>query len=54
MPSPSLWCTGSRSEKDRIYEGRMNRAFSSLEGERAEQKAMNREKAKEKRRAGRK
>ena len=41
-------------EKDRIYKERMNKAFSSLEGERAEQKAMDREKAREKRRAGRK
>lgn len=41
-------------EKDRVYKERMNKAFSSLEGERAEQKAMDREKAREKRRAGRK
>jgi nucleolar protein 14 len=41
-------------EKDRGYKDRMNKAFSSLEGERAEQKAMDREKAKEKRRSGRK
>lgn len=41
-------------EKDRVYKERMNRVFHSLEGERAEQKAMEREKAREKRRAGRK
>ncbi|KIJ69877.1 hypothetical protein HYDPIDRAFT_23036 [Hydnomerulius pinastri MD-312] len=41
-------------EKDRNYKDRMNKVISSLEGERAEQKAMDREKAKEKRRAGRK
>ncbi|KAH0840168.1 Nop14-like family-domain-containing protein [Lanmaoa asiatica] len=40
-------------EKDRVYKERMNKVFSSLEGERAEQKAMDREKAREKRRAGR-
>ncbi|KAG9317709.1 Nop14-like protein [Chiua virens] len=41
-------------EKDRVYKERMNKVFSSLEGERAEQKAMERENAREKRRAGRK
>ncbi|KAH7887461.1 Nop14-like protein [Phlebopus sp. FC_14] len=41
-------------EKDAAYKSRMSKAFSSLEEERAEQKAMDREKAKEKRRAGRK
>ncbi|KAG6335951.1 hypothetical protein ID866_3140 [Astraeus odoratus] len=41
-------------EKDKAYNERMKRVFGSLEGERAEQKAMEREKAKEKRRAGRK
>ncbi|OJA07999.1 hypothetical protein AZE42_01078 [Rhizopogon vesiculosus] len=41
-------------EKDRAYKNRMNKAFSTLEGERAEQKAMDREKEKEKRRSGRK
>lgn len=41
-------------EKDRVYKERMNKVFSSLEGERAEQKAMDREKARDKRRAGRK
>ena len=41
-------------EKDRVYKERINRVFHSLEGERAEQKAMEREKAREKRRAGRK
>ncbi|KAG1759400.1 nucleolar protein 14 [Suillus occidentalis] len=43
-----------QTEKDRAYKEHMNKAFSSLEGERAEQKAMDREKAKEKRRSGRK
>ncbi|KAG1752449.1 nucleolar protein 14 [Suillus paluster] len=43
-----------QAEKDRAYKERMNKAFTSLEGERAEQKAMDREKAKEKRRSGRK
>jgi nucleolar protein 14 len=43
-----------QTEKDRAYKDHMNKAFSSLEGERAEQKAMDREKAKEKRRSGRK
>jgi nucleolar protein 14 len=32
----------------------MNKVFGSIEGERAEQKAMEREKAKEKKRSGRK
>ncbi|KAJ8455197.1 hypothetical protein ONZ45_g19016 [Pleurotus djamor] len=41
-------------EKDRAYDKRMKRVFGSIEGERAEQKAMEREKAKEKRRSGRK
>ena len=41
-------------EKDRSYNERMKRVFGSLEGERAEQKALEREKAREKRRAGRK
>ncbi|KAF9238829.1 nucleolar protein 14 [Melanogaster broomeanus] len=43
-----------QAEKDRAYKERMNKVSSTLEGERAEQKAMEREKAKEKRRAGRK
>ncbi|KAG1796802.1 Nop14-like protein [Suillus plorans] len=43
-----------QAEKDLAYKDRMNKAFSTLEGERAEQKAMDREKAKEKRRSGRK
>ncbi|KAI0080858.1 Nop14-like protein [Panus rudis PR-1116 ss-1] len=42
-----------QKEKDREYNERMKRVFGSLEGERAEQKAMEREKQKEKRRAGR-
>lgn len=41
-------------EKDRSYNEQMKRVFGSLEGERAEQKALEREKAREKRRAGRK
>ena len=41
-------------ERDRTYKDRMNKVFSSLESERAEQKKMDREKAKEKKRAGRK
>jgi nucleolar protein 14 len=41
-------------EKDRAYNERMKRVLGSIEGERAEQKAMEREKSKEKRRAGRK
>lgn len=43
-----------QKEKDRAYHERMRRVFGSLEGERAEQKAMEREKAKDKRRSGRK
>ncbi|KAF8638535.1 hypothetical protein AX17_002078 [Amanita inopinata Kibby_2008] len=41
-------------EKDRSYKERMKRVFGSIESERAEEKAMEREKMKEKRRAGRK
>ena len=40
--------------KDQAYNDRMKRVFGSIESERAEEKAMEREKAKEKRRAGRK
>ncbi|KAG5654235.1 hypothetical protein H0H81_005922 [Sphagnurus paluster] len=43
-----------QKEKDRAYNERMKRVFGSIEGERAEEKAMEREKSKEKRRAGRK
>ncbi|KAF9073180.1 nucleolar protein 14 [Rhodocollybia butyracea] len=43
-----------QKEKDRSYNDRMKRVFGSLESERAEEKAMDREKAKEKKRAGRK
>lgn len=43
-----------QKEKDRGYQERMKRVFGSLESERAEEKAMDREKAKEKKRAGRK
>ncbi|PFH50129.1 hypothetical protein AMATHDRAFT_61585 [Amanita thiersii Skay4041] len=42
-----------QKEKDRAYNERMKRVFGSLEGERAEEKAMMREKVKEKKRAGR-
>jgi nucleolar protein 14 len=38
-------------EKDRAYNDRMRRVFGSIEGERAEEKRMEKEKAKEKRRA---
>ena len=41
-------------DKDKSYNDRMKRVFASIEPERAEQKAVEREKAKEKRRAGRK
>ncbi|SRR6266550_8936897 len=41
-------------DKDRAYNERMRRVFGSLEGERAEAKAMEKQKTKEKRRAGRK
>lgn len=43
-----------QSEKDRAYKDSMKRAFGSLEGERAEQKALDREKTREKKRSGRK
>ncbi|KAI0677280.1 Nop14-like protein [Trametes maxima] len=43
-----------QKEKDRAYNDRMKRVFGSLESERAEEKAMEREKSKDKRRAGRK
>lgn len=41
-------------EKDRAYNDRMKKVFGSLESERAEQKAMDKEKLREKKRAGRK
>jgi nucleolar protein 14 len=41
-------------EKDQAYEVRMRKVFASLEGERAEQKAMEREKARDRRRSGKK
>lgn len=44
----------NQKEKDRTYSERMKRVFGSIESERAEEKAMEREKSKEKRRAGRK
>jgi len=43
-----------QGEKDRSYHERMKRVFGSIEVERAEEKALEREKAREKRRAGRK
>ena len=43
-----------QKEKDRAYNDRMKRVFGSIESERAEEKAMEREKLKEKKRAGRK
>ena len=43
-----------QKEKDKMYHDSMKKVFSSLESERAEQKAMEKEQAKEKRRAGRK
>ncbi|KAG7447628.1 Nop14-like protein [Guyanagaster necrorhizus] len=43
-----------QKDKDRVYNENMRRVFGSIEGERAEEKSMEREKAKEKRRAGRK
>ncbi|KAF9651692.1 Nop14-like protein [Thelephora ganbajun] len=42
-----------QQEKDRVYNERLKKAHTSIEPERAEEKAMLREKAKEKRRAGR-
>ena len=41
-------------EKDKSYNERMKKVFGSMEVERAEEKALEREKAREKRRAGRK
>jgi len=41
-------------EKDRAYNERMKRVVGSIESERAEEKRMEREKSKEKRRSGRK
>lgn len=43
-----------QKEKDRSYNERMKRVFGSIESERAEEKAMEREKMKEKKRSGRK
>ena len=43
-----------RIEKDRSYHDRMKKVFGSIEMERAEEKALEREKVREKRRAGRK
>lgn len=40
--------------KDRAYKDSMKKVFGSIEGERAEQKAMEREKARDERRSGRK
>jgi nucleolar protein 14 len=41
-------------EKDKSYHERMKKVFGNIEVERAEEKALEREKAREKRRAGRK
>jgi nucleolar protein 14 len=41
-------------DKDRAYKDSMKKVFGSIEGERAEQKAMEREKFREKKRSGRK
>jgi nucleolar protein 14 len=41
-------------EEAKAYNARMKKVFSSIEGERAEQKASDREKTREKKRAGRK
>ncbi|KAJ7581043.1 nucleolar protein 14 [Mycena floridula] len=43
-----------QKEKDRVYNDRMKKVFGSIESERAEEKAMDREKVREKKRAGRK
>lgn len=43
-----------QKDKDKAYNDSMKRVFGSIEGERAEEKAMEREKSKEKRRSGRK
>lgn len=43
-----------QAEKDKAYKDSMKKAFTSLEGERAEQKAMEKEKARDKRRKGKK
>ena len=42
-----------RREKDRTYHERMKKVFGGIEVERAEEKELEREKAREKRRAGR-
>lgn len=41
-------------QKDHAYRDRMKKVFSTIESERAEEKAMEREKMKEKKRSGRK
>ncbi|THH27646.1 hypothetical protein EUX98_g6552 [Antrodiella citrinella] len=43
-----------QKQKDKTYTDRMNKVMASMESERAEQNALDREKAKEERRAGRK
>lgn len=43
-----------QADKDHEYKDRMKRVFGSIEGERAEEKAVEREKSREKKRAGRK
>ena len=54
MPDTDAVQQEEQQEKDRAYKERMNKVYSSLESERAEQKKMDRERAKEKRRSGRK
>jgi nucleolar protein 14 len=43
-----------QKEKDQMYNSRMKRVFGGIESERAEEKAMERDKAREERRSGRK
>lgn len=43
-----------QQEKDQAYNMRMKRVYGGIEGERAEEKALEREKSRDKRRAGRK
>ena len=43
-----------QKEKDRLHNEKMKRVFNSIEGERAEQKAMEREKMRDKKRSSRK
>lgn len=43
-----------QAEEDKGYNDRMKKVFGSIEGERAEQKVLDREKSRDKKRAGRK